>query len=393
MSTGGFDYGSLAFSGVAPSGADRFAALTAGGMRAGKLDLLLHLLANLPRSILLLGARGTGKTTLLRQVQARSQENWSVCYLAATANLSLDSIFKELMEVLRQPVPSGGKASLEKALVEQLDQLSRSNRKLVVLLDDADVLTPGLLGAVCQFARLHPVLKLAFSLRPEDLPQKAASDALALADAHFVELAPGEPETPVPPQPQLVRPSRPRPLEVGLTKAFRFVLRHREGLGQRPFAWVAFTALAAAAATGVVVGLLWHGEAPPPPAAETSPPARPALAPLPPVTVTKSLPATEPSAAPAAPPPQQPAAVAIPSGTPLPTPTEAPAAATPQPTPATAAPQPSPPAKLKSAEKPPSKAKPKPKATPKATPKPKKKPRPVLVSPFEEPASTPAVPE
>jgi hypothetical protein len=153
-----------------------------------KLELLLHLIANLPRSILLLAPAGADKTGLLRQVQARAHAAWTVCYLVATPNHGYERILDEMLLVLRRPGQALPEGPVEAVLAERLASLESQGRALVLLLDDAGVLMPGLLSALCQFARLHAPLKLVFSLSPEEMAGKAVGDALALADAHVVRL-------------------------------------------------------------------------------------------------------------------------------------------------------------------------------------------------------------
>lgn len=161
--------------------------------------MLLHLLANLYQPIMLLGPSGAGKTTLLRQIQAKAHDSWKVCYISATPNSSFERILDEMTQVLRK---SGQRVSTDAAeswLEEQLTALSRVEQTLVLLLDDAGLLMPGLLAVLGRFARQHPALRLAFALRPEDLRVKTATDAWAVTGSHIVHLPspaesePGEP--------------------------------------------------------------------------------------------------------------------------------------------------------------------------------------------------------
>jgi DamX protein len=181
------------------AGADSSPIATASAGRAGptdpiddgrkqKLDLLLHLLANLQQPIMIVGPKGCGKTALLRQVQARAHEGWKVCYLSATADLSLDRIRDEMMQVLRRPGHRQSGFETGSWLEEQLTELSRVDQTLLLLLDDADMLMPGLLAALWRYARQHSALRLAFALHPEDLRVKSTTDAPAVADSQVVHL-------------------------------------------------------------------------------------------------------------------------------------------------------------------------------------------------------------
>lgn len=182
---------------------------------ARKLDALLHLLANLPRPIMLLGPHGAGKTSLLRQLQARAPEAWTVCYIAADANLSLSRILEELSRLLRIPLQSYDEAEMESLLEERIAALAQRGDHLVLLLDEAHILMPGLLAALCQFARLHPAVKLIFSLRPEEIQGKTLTDGLALSDAHPMRLSLGAQEKtggrPAAAAASVARPATPKP--------------------------------------------------------------------------------------------------------------------------------------------------------------------------------------
>lgn len=302
---------------------ERFTALMSDG-RSGKLDLLLHLLANLPRPLLLLGPAGAGKTTLLRQVQSRAHENWSTCYVAASATLGLEQICEQMLQCLRPDGKAGAEIAPEARLEAELAQLSRKGGRLILLLDDAGSLLPGLLGAVCQFARLHADVQFAFALRPEDLAQKATSDPLALADAHLIDLSPLTWDTPAP-VPK-VRQQHPPVRREGMVKAFLSVFKRSKGLSPKSLGPLVLAALAAATAAGFLVQSLWQDREAEHPKVQASP------APVPPRRTVSAapIPEVQPTAdvaqPPASAPPQveiaaaPPAAEPAPSVTPMPTP-------------------------------------------------------------------------
>ncbi|WP_045224535.1 AAA family ATPase [Methyloterricola oryzae] len=349
---------------------ERFTALMAEGGRTGKLDLLLHLLANLPRPILVLGPSGSGKTSLFRQVQSRALENWTTCYLAASQNFSLDWICTQMLEMLRPGPRSGPEATPEAQIEAELARLAKQNGRLILLLDDAGHLLPGLLGAICQFVRLHPEIQLAFALRPEDLPQKATSDPLALADAHVIEVSPWRPEqTQAAPPPHSPTPPR----GPGFAQAFLTVFRPWSGGSARLAGPVVVTLLGAATVAGFVVQALWQPQSSQPPELrEAAPPAPVTLseqpasaregAPLPtpsPVPSPSATPLAEPAAA-----DMHPAASDAPAA-------QAPAGASPPPLPeVSASPAPTPVPPEPSASPAPTPAPPEPSASPVPTPAP-----------------------
>lgn len=154
-----------------------------------KLNVLLHLIANLPQAIMLVGAAGSGKTALLRRLQTNAHATWVVCYVAGSANLNLLRIQEEILHLLRKTDHGLSAAEIEASLQEQLALLERQNKTLVLMVDDAGILMPGLLSAVYQFTLLHQGVKLIFALRPHEIPAKNATDLLALSDAHPLMLA------------------------------------------------------------------------------------------------------------------------------------------------------------------------------------------------------------
>jgi DamX protein len=61
--------------------------------------------------------------------------------------------------------------------------------KLVVVIDDAGELVPGLITTLCQYALANPVLRIVFVLTQDELYIKKSSDK-AIDDCHFIELPP-----------------------------------------------------------------------------------------------------------------------------------------------------------------------------------------------------------
>ena len=156
--------------------------------RTRKLDLVLHLVANLNTTVVLKAASRPDSTDLLRHLQAHALPNWAPCYIKATPNLDFAGVTEELLKVLRKPA-TGAKDELHALLEEQLVILERQHKCLVLLLDHAGVLMPGMLAAICQYARLNPPLKIVCALKPDEVATKTTTDALALVDAQIVPIA------------------------------------------------------------------------------------------------------------------------------------------------------------------------------------------------------------
>lgn len=139
--------------------------------RTQKLELLIHLLTNLPQPLVVCGPEGIGKTTLLKILQERENQSWLYCHLQGNAGLS----FEVIQEQLAQIGLNGLQAS--------------ANRKCVLIIDDAGTLVPGLITTIVQYASAHPVLRVVFVLTHDELHVQSKSDRV-LDDCHVIEIPP-----------------------------------------------------------------------------------------------------------------------------------------------------------------------------------------------------------
>jgi DamX protein len=157
--------------------------------RAQAFDMLLHLSMNLSQPIVLCGPEGIGKSVFLRLLEKRAESFATVCYLAASPGMSFERVLDEVRHRASQEPqegPVGAAPAFDAA--DLLTAYAKSNRSLLLLLDDAEVLLPGLLNALWQFARLYPALKLIFALRPDEFRRKCGTDALAVGEAFVLEI-------------------------------------------------------------------------------------------------------------------------------------------------------------------------------------------------------------
>ncbi len=153
--------------------------------RSQKLDLLIHLLTNLQQPLVLCGPEGIGKTTLLDILRAREIASWHICSIKATSQLSFERVQQLLVESAKQANPD----LKHYQLPEILEHFTQNKEKLVVLLDAAGELVPGMITALYQFAAANPVLRFVFVLTPDQLHIKSSSDKV-IEDCHFIELPP-----------------------------------------------------------------------------------------------------------------------------------------------------------------------------------------------------------
>ncbi len=152
--------------------------------RQQKFDLLLHLLANLPRLILLSGPDGIGKTTFLHQLRAEALPGWRVCLIEADGQLNLERLQQSLTRAL------GMQEATETALAGQLQRMGVANETVVLAIDEGGRLLPGVLDAIWRFAARHKALRMVVALRPDDLYVKGNTDRWAVEEAHVIDIPP-----------------------------------------------------------------------------------------------------------------------------------------------------------------------------------------------------------
>lgn len=151
--------------------------------RTQKLDLLIHLITNLKQSLIITGPKGIGKTTLLAIFQERTAGTWPIVSLSATTLLDFDNIQEQL---LRGITPSGN-GNVAQSLSTILRGLEKLGRQVVLIIDEAGMLLPGLLTRLTQYAATYPALRIVFALTDDALALKRETDP-AIDEGHFIEI-------------------------------------------------------------------------------------------------------------------------------------------------------------------------------------------------------------
>ncbi|GAB4272205.1 MAG: hypothetical protein Kow0065_21540 [Methylomicrobium sp.] len=151
--------------------------------RAQKFELLSHLIANLRRPLVVCGPHGIGKTTLLSILCEQRPVDGFYLPLLSDSRMDFASIRDKLAQFIQaeQPAYKGFD------LADALDLLARDNRKLVLILDNAGLLQPGIIDALSDYSLNKPALRVIFSLTQDDAYIKANSDR-SIDDCHFIEL-------------------------------------------------------------------------------------------------------------------------------------------------------------------------------------------------------------
>lgn len=150
--------------------------------RMQKLDLLIHLLSNLTQALVVCGPEGIGKTTLLDVLQQRKTEAWRYCLIQGNADLSFEAIHGQLTRSMKVDVSV-------KSLSTVFAQYENQHKQVVLIVDNAGALVPGLIAAIIQYAAANPALRVVFALTHDELQVKRGSDR-AVDDCHIIEIPP-----------------------------------------------------------------------------------------------------------------------------------------------------------------------------------------------------------
>lgn len=147
--------------------------------RTQRFELLLHLIPNLKQHIILLGASGIGKTLLLDMLYDIDSEAWQCCFVQGNADLSFETVEAQLSKTMLR----NKHASLDGAL----QMFREQHKKIVLIIDDAGLLVPGLMTTLIEYAASQSAIKLIFSLTPEARNNHRKTDK-ALDDCYLLEL-------------------------------------------------------------------------------------------------------------------------------------------------------------------------------------------------------------
>ncbi|MGH8551549.1 MAG: SPOR domain-containing protein [Methylococcales bacterium] len=157
--------------------------------RSQKFDLLQHLISNIRDGIVVCGPKGIGKSTILDLVQAAGIANRTVCRINATSSTRFEEVLDALAGSISADSGGGLQGSGSDLLRNRLGRFKRDDRLLILLLDDAGEMAPGILTAVCQFADSNPALRPVFTMTADRLQLTLASDP-AVANCQVIEIPP-----------------------------------------------------------------------------------------------------------------------------------------------------------------------------------------------------------
>ena len=153
--------------------------------RTRKLESLIHLIFNSRQALIVCGPEGIGKSTLLEVLQERKIESWLYCLVHGNADLSFEKIQEQTAQVVTQNKPD----QQIQALSGVFRLVESQHKKIVLMIDEAGYLAPGLINTIIEYAKENPVLRVIFILTHDDLYVKNKSDS-AIEDCHLIEIPP-----------------------------------------------------------------------------------------------------------------------------------------------------------------------------------------------------------
>ncbi|WP_374089548.1 AAA family ATPase [Methylomicrobium lacus] len=151
--------------------------------RSQSLDLLQHLLANTHQAIVLCGPEGVGKTALLEVLQQRLKDRWRWCMVNGQSEITFEAVQDSLGSLLRQHRPEASVKHTRQGHAQD------AHKEVVLVIDDAGEVAPGLLTRFIQFVEDHPELHLLLVLTHDQWHIKNASDP-AIENCYVVEARP-----------------------------------------------------------------------------------------------------------------------------------------------------------------------------------------------------------
>ncbi len=153
--------------------------------RTQQLELLIHLISNSKQALVICGPEGIGKSTLLKILQERKTEPWLYCLVQGNADLSFEKIQEQTAHSIKQK-----KQDKQIQVLSGVFRLVESqNKKIVLMIDEAGHLAPGLINTIIEYAAKNPVLRVIFVLTHDDLYVKNTSDG-EIDACHLIEIPP-----------------------------------------------------------------------------------------------------------------------------------------------------------------------------------------------------------
>jgi len=120
--------------------------------RAQKLDILLHLSQYSHDILLVIGPEGSGKTTLLNQFSHKAEKTWKICQVDAHPLIDEEQLILRISHGFNLQVEHFDIDHAEQDLVNQLQTLLEKHDCVIIVVDNAQILSKNVLALLCRLA-------------------------------------------------------------------------------------------------------------------------------------------------------------------------------------------------------------------------------------------------
>ncbi len=151
--------------------------------RMDVFEVLVETLLKKRENIILSGAVGIGKTTVLKILEREKKDEWTFCLFYGRVLLSFSDIKDELRRVLREQ----GNISDTEKLHDMLGYYKEHEKRVVLILDNAERFASGFMEGLIQYSLKYSALKIIFVLTKKQLILKNKTDK-AVDDCYFIEI-------------------------------------------------------------------------------------------------------------------------------------------------------------------------------------------------------------
>ena len=122
--------------------------------RAQKLDILLHLSQYSHDILLVIGPEGSGKTTLLNQFSHKAEKSWKICQIDAHPLIDEEQLILRISHGFNLQVEHFDIDNAEQDLVNQLQALFEKHDCVIIVVDNAQILSKDVLALLCRLANV-----------------------------------------------------------------------------------------------------------------------------------------------------------------------------------------------------------------------------------------------
>jgi DamX protein len=151
--------------------------------RTRKLELITHLLANSEQALIVCGLESLDKTNFLNDLKNKLISG-IYSQVQAKENLTFDQIQEQAVNSIN---PSKKTTKNARVLSSGFSRFEHHHQKLVLVIDNAGHLAPGLINALINYAIKSPFLRVIFILTHDELDLKNNTDN-ALLDCCLIEI-------------------------------------------------------------------------------------------------------------------------------------------------------------------------------------------------------------